>query len=592
MRAIAVLPVIFFHAGFELFKGGFVGVDVFFVISGYLITSTILADKEAGTFTLTSFYERRARRILPALFFVMLVCLPFAWRWMLPDYFENFGQSVVATVFFSNNVLLAKTTGYFDLESEFKPLLHTWSLGVEEQYYAVFPLFFLSLCRLGRRGLIAVTLFTTLVSFGIAQSSTAGTGTRAFYLIQTRAWELLIGVLAALFQARRDRTPAGSGQPAGPVMSCLGLFLILYSVFSFEKGVQHPEWHMLLPTLGTAFIVYYATGEGLAGRLLGAPWLVGIGLLSYSAYLWHQPLFAFARVRSLTEPSGMAMSGLALLAVALAYPTWRYIEMPFRDKSAVSRKALLLAAVLTGLLLSSTGFAIYANSGFVHARPELNLEMKAAGRRLNAIYNEHPFKYKGVQFADPAKLKVLVLGNSLARDFINSGLENGFFGSCEISYSDRTPACLRSENDIPESLRELIANCDYMIFGSPSISRRCWSEDFKILKVIGAKRIVVIGPKNFGWNMNAVMLLPADARQSYRAEILRDVLNSNEQLERLLSEEYFVNLIGLISDGHGRIPVFTEDGMLISQDRVHLTKAGAKYVGKRLFEHPLLVPLK
>ena len=140
LRAVSVIPVIFFHAGLEFFKGGFLGVDIFFVISGYLITLIILNDLDKGNFSLSKFYERRARRILPALFFVICCCVPFAYFWMLPDPLENFGQSVFATIFFANNVLLWMTSGYWDLASEFKPLIHTWSLAVEEQFYIVFPL--------------------------------------------------------------------------------------------------------------------------------------------------------------------------------------------------------------------------------------------------------------------------------------------------------------------------------------------------------------------------------------------------------------------------------------------------------------------
>ena len=143
LRAVAVFPVIFFHAGFELFSGGFVGVDVFFVISGYLITSIIIKEKEEGTFKLVNFYERRIRRILPALYVVSICCIPFAWKFMLPDPLENFGQSLIATSLFSNNILLTLTSGYWDLAVEFKPLIHTWTLAVEEQYYFIFPLFLL-----------------------------------------------------------------------------------------------------------------------------------------------------------------------------------------------------------------------------------------------------------------------------------------------------------------------------------------------------------------------------------------------------------------------------------------------------------------
>jgi peptidoglycan/LPS O-acetylase OafA/YrhL len=194
---MAVVPVILFHAGFSAFNGGFVGVDVFFVISGYLITSIILADLEAGKFSLMRFYERSARRILPNLLFVMGVTTPFAYAWMMPDEFKNFGQSLLATATFSNNLLLASTTDYWDLAAEFKPLLHTWSLGVEEQYYVIFPLlmilywaYFVSRVFLVLGGRFLVGLFVAV--WGVAKDPTM-----AFYMLPTRAWEILLGAFAS-----------------------------------------------------------------------------------------------------------------------------------------------------------------------------------------------------------------------------------------------------------------------------------------------------------------------------------------------------------------------------------------------------------
>ena len=169
LRALAVLPVILFHAGFDWFSGGFIGVDVFFVISGYLITTILIKDIEDKRISTIAFYERRARRILPALFFVMLVCIPFAWMWMLPDALENFGQSLVSTSLFSNNLLLMVTSGYWDLASEYKPLMHTWSLAVEEQFYIIFPIFLIFTWRLGKNKVLWLIIFVSLISFTLSE---------------------------------------------------------------------------------------------------------------------------------------------------------------------------------------------------------------------------------------------------------------------------------------------------------------------------------------------------------------------------------------------------------------------------------------
>ena len=204
LRALAVLPVILFHSGFEWFSGGFVGVDIFFVISGYLITLILIEDIDNKRFSIASFYERRARRILPALFFVMIMCIPFAWMWMLPDALENFGQSLVSTSLFSNNFLLMQTAGYWDLASEYKPLLHTWSLAVEEQYYILFPIFLIFAWHLGRNKVFWLVLFIAVISFIFAEYGWRKGSYSHFYNPISRVWELLAGSIAAfiIFQKK------------------------------------------------------------------------------------------------------------------------------------------------------------------------------------------------------------------------------------------------------------------------------------------------------------------------------------------------------------------------------------------------------
>ena len=197
LRAIAVLPVILFHAGFETFSGGFVGVDVFFVISGYLITTIIIAELEQGKFSIINFYERRARRILPALFLVMLVCIPLAWFWLLPRDMQDFSQSLVAVTVFASNILFWRESGYFDTAAELKPLLHTWSLAVEEQYYVIFPLFLMSFWRLGKRWIMILLVAVFVVSLALAQWASLAKPSAAFFLLPARGWELLVGAFAA-----------------------------------------------------------------------------------------------------------------------------------------------------------------------------------------------------------------------------------------------------------------------------------------------------------------------------------------------------------------------------------------------------------
>ena len=290
LRAFAVLPVVFFHAGFSSFSGGFVGVDVFFVISGYLITSIIIAGQEAGTFTLIRFYERRARRILPALFVVMFACLPFAWFWLYPIDFKRFSQSIVAVTTYSSNILFILTSSYFERAAELKPLLHTWSLAVEEQFYLFFPVFLVGFWRLGKRRLLLLLSILAIISLLLAEWESINSPTIAFYGLPTRGWELMIGAFVAFYASGDKKDSSILTQQVG---SFIGLSMLIYPIIWFNKYTPFPSLYTLVPTIGTALIILFTTQKTIVGKLLGSKLFVGIGLISYSAYLWHQPLLAF-----------------------------------------------------------------------------------------------------------------------------------------------------------------------------------------------------------------------------------------------------------------------------------------------------------
>ncbi len=366
LRAIAVIPVILFHAGFEQFSGGFVGVDVFFVISGYLITTIILSEKEQGTFSLINFYDRRARRILPALFLVMLVSLPFAWFWLLPSDMKDFSQSLVAVSTFASNILFWQETGYWGVDNELKPLLHTWSLAVEEQYYIIFPLFLMLMWKFRKRWILSSFLFFAAISLMASQWGAYNKPTANFFLLPTRAWELAIGASIAFYFLYRKQTIRTllSHKVIDEVLGIIGLLLIGYSVFVFNESVPFPSFFALIPTIGTGLIILFSSSNTLVGRLLGAKIPVGIGLISYSAYLWHQPLFAFARHRSLMEPNELLLLVLALLSFPLAYLSWRYVEKPFRTKGLLSRKVIFIFGLTGSAIFIAIGMAGHLTDGF------------------------------------------------------------------------------------------------------------------------------------------------------------------------------------------------------------------------------------
>ncbi|MEL7166401.1 MAG: acyltransferase family protein [Pseudomonadota bacterium] len=361
LRAVAVVPVILFHAGISGFSGGFVGVDVFFVISGFLITGILLSDLAADRFSLVQFYERRARRILPALFTVMLVCLPFAWAWLVPRDLMDFAQSLVAVATFSSNILFWTESGYFDSATELKPLLHTWSLAVEEQFYILFPLYLMAAWRFGWRAIWIGSALILALSFGLADWAARAHPSAAFYLLPTRAWELLVGSLCAVWMYQRGFP--GTSPRVAEFASLFGLALIVLAVVSFDGQTPFPGRHALVPTLGSALVLLFAQGT-IVGSVLAIRPLVGIGLISYSAYLWHQPLFAFTRYQSLDHPSQGLMLALSVLVFPVAWLTWHYVEAPFRRPGGFGRRAIFGGATVALVGFAALGLVGHMQKGF------------------------------------------------------------------------------------------------------------------------------------------------------------------------------------------------------------------------------------
>jgi len=348
LRALAVLPVVLYHAQFPGFSGGFVGVDVFFVISGFLITGILLSDMEAGTYSVSGFYERRIRRIMPSLLVVLLfvvVAAPFS---LLPSELSRLGEDLLGALLFVANIVFWLDSGYFSSGSEAKPLLHTWSLGIEEQFYIFAPVIFLLLTRHARRHLtwlLAAALAASLLACVLLTRSNAST---AFFLLPTRAWELLAGALLAV-AVRTESGAVRLGARFNQALALAGLMLVVLPVFFYSKATSFPGYAALAPVAGAVLVIAYGEGT-LVGRMLSSRAVVFVGLLSYSLYLWHWPLVVFFR------NAGWLISWTGSVAVVsaslfLAWLTWRYVERPTRDRALFPSRSLLIWIALGSVIV-------------------------------------------------------------------------------------------------------------------------------------------------------------------------------------------------------------------------------------------------
>lgn len=354
LRAVAVLSVLFFHCGFPAFSGGYIGVDIFFVISGYLITTIIVREIENNNFSIAKFYERRFRRILPALTVVIAVSLMIGFFLLSADGIIDLGFSVIATALFSSNILFYYESGYFDRMGEMKPLLHTWSLAIEEQYYIFFPLLLTLIAKINSKNFFIWLLILGAISLLGCVIFTDTTPSAAFYWLPTRAWEILIGSILAL-----NVFPAPSKQFTREVGSIFGIGMIVFSIFVYTPETSFPGLAALLPTVGVAFVIYCGSGgSSFVYKVLSFRPIVFIGLISYSMYLWHWPIIVYTKILLIKEPSDTVTFMLIASIFFVSALSWKYIETPFRRGSFIQDKrhvfVIFSAVTVTTIVLGMT----------------------------------------------------------------------------------------------------------------------------------------------------------------------------------------------------------------------------------------------
>ena len=595
LRALAVVPVILFHAGFDLFSGGFIGVDVFFVISGYLITTILIEDIEHKRFSILSFYERRARRILPALFFVMLICIPFAWMWMLPSQMKDFSQSLVAVSLFASNILFWRESGYFGPAVEKKPLIHTWSLAVEEQYYVLFPIFLILAWRFGKNRVFWMIVVMAAISLLLSEWGWRNKASANFYLAPTRAWELFAGSIAAFIVQKQ-------GVRKNNFLALLGLSAIIFSTFAYDKSTPFPSVYTLVPVLGAFLLILFAEKETLTAKLLGTKVFVSIGLISYSAYLWHQPLFAFARIRMFDQPSLLLMLVLSMSSLLLAYLSWKYIEQKFRVRKCLSSKSILRLSFI--ILMGFITFGLLTpklTENLLYVR-EVITQNEVSD--LSRVYVwERKNKLRNKSFTNFNAQKVLVIGDSNSGDLINtlSFLINenevnlssittrtecgAIYISSDIyeQFVDmlRGEACHNADNLFSERSKDLINEADVVIFASNWSN---WQVSFLSESVQNLEN--EFGNK-FWWFGNKHIEFPDERDRLLQKGLLSAVYpiriekqHINNLMQKILGYR-FINPYDLLCND-GKCRVSNEQGQLLIYDGFHLSREGARYLADQM----------
>ena len=445
LRAIAVGAVILYHAqitilGHQPFKGGFIGVDIFFVISGYLITSIILKELiTTGTFSFKHFYERRVRRILPALLFVMLASLPFAWMYLLPSSFIDFSKSILYSLGFSSNFYFHYSGQQYGAESGLlKPFLHTWSLSVEEQYYILFPIVLLVTFKYFRKYLIHILILGFVISLGLAEWTSRNYPSASFYLLPTRMWELLGGSLLAYFEINNGHR--SKNKTLNLILPTIGLILIGHSILFFNDEMFHPSFYTLSPIIGVCLIIWFSNKDELTTKILSTKLFVGIGLISYSLYLWHYPIFAMIRIVEFTGAGGGVFKKLSLgfLILIVSIFSYYFVEKPFRNRKNKFKKIFLYiffsVIILFIFNISVTSFKGYKNRLNDKFSKNLKLTEEKSQTLIKNLTGEEIYNKNIIFKSNSSDLNIFLLGDSHA-ETLSYGIWKNFKNYYNVNFS-------------------------------------------------------------------------------------------------------------------------------------------------------------
>ena len=611
LRAISVFAVIFYHANFfvldhELFQGGFIGVDIFFVISGFLITSLILKEIYNNNFSITDFYTRRIRRIIPVLFFVILFSIPIAYIFLLPSSLVDFFQSVLSTLIFSSNFYFHHTgLIYGGPDSSLKPLLHTWSLSVEEQFYVIFPLILILLSKFLKNYIFHFFIIFFFIGFISTQIISTKFPLYNFYFINVRIWELLAGSIVAYLNINSIIYK----NKITNYLPLLGLILILFSILYLRDEMSLPSIYSLPAVVGTCLIILFNNSENFITKVLSLKVFVFFGLISYSLYLWHFPLFAFYNYIFFDDESFIVKILIIFLSIILSILSYFFLEKPFRNKKVINNKKLLIYIGLSFLIiLSSSLFFLNKNKNNQKGLYEkVNIDNQVYFEEVNIKLKEIVY-INNFEKINTEKKNILIIGNSHAIDMFlmfktNQNLFKDYnfeFSVFDLLMNELIKKDYKDEKTI--RFKKIFKDSDIVLFSNR------WSEnDIDLLEklinpILNTNKEIIIANHN--------VTLPSVGKRD--VTLLDQYIINNKKLPQKselikLERQYFDYMINdnkrnrfnnrlkIIADQYNlsfldksayqcnfenkRCRIFTPDGDKINYNAHHHTLSGLKYLG-------------